>query len=214
MSLNIIDMWRNPGVKFCFMDTETNGLNLLTSQAYQLSYIIVQGGRVIESVDRHIYHDNFYMPAAAQMVNRFNYNTYKAFAEPLADVMKEFQDKSKGAIMVGHNVLNFDIYMLNALFIKAGIDHDYWFMERIIDTCALSKSYLTKRKNNQFEDWAEFLFWQASSLSIREKGLKSSQGFMLKHFDIPFDKDKLHEALYDVGKNKEVFEKLLFALKI
>lgn len=207
-------MWRNPEVKFCFMDTESDGLNLYKSKAYQLSYTITAGGREIESVDDYIHYENFYMPPAAAMVNKFNPILYKSRAQPLKTVAERFEKKCKGAIMVGHNVLGFDVYMLNTILLKAGINHDFWFMEQIIDTCALSKSYLTKKKNNEFEDWSDFLFWQASSLSIREKGLKSSQGFMLKHFDIPFDKDKLHEALYDVGKNKEVFQKLLFALKI
>lgn len=212
--LSLTDMWRNHNERFVFWDVETNGLNLVFSQPYQLSYIIVQGGKIIEKVDDYIWWDNYQMPDAAAKVNRFNRTNYEKRARPLGEVMKRFEEKCKGATLVGHNVLNFDIYMLTMLYKAAGMNHDFWWMDKIVDTCALSKSYLTKRKNNDFEDWEEFVGWQLSSISIHDRTLKSSQGFMLKHFDIPFVEERLHEALYDVEKNKEVFEKLLFTLKL
>lgn len=212
--LSLTDQWRNRNEKFVFWDVETNGLNLVYSQPYQLSYIIVQGGKVIEKVDDFIWWDDYKMPQAAAQVNRFDRLKYERRAQPLDVVMKRFEEKCRGAVLVGHNVLNFDVYMLNMMYAKLGIKHDFWFMDKIVDTNALAKSYLTKRKNNDFDDWEEFVGWQLSSIAVHDRTLKSSQGFMLKHFDIDFDPSRLHEALYDVEKNKEVFEKLLFTLKL
>ena len=51
-------------------------------------------------------------------------------------------------------------------------------------------------------------------LHIREKGLKTSQAFMLKYYDIPHDPKKLHDSLYDVEMTFEIFKKQIFNIDL
>ena len=37
---------------------------------------------------------------------------------------------------------------------------------------------------------------------------------MLKEFEIDFDRDKLHDSMYDIQMNLEVFKKLLWKVDI
>jgi hypothetical protein len=44
--------------------------------------------------------------------------------------------------------------------------------------------------------------------------VKTNQAAMLKEFNIDFDPDKLHNSLYDVEKNAEMFFQLLWKVEI
>ena len=39
-------------------------------------------------------------------------------------------------------------------------------------------------------------------------------GAMLREFDVDFDKDKLHDSMYDIQMNLEIFRKLLWKVDI
>ena len=44
--------------------------------------------------------------------------------------------------------------------------------------------------------------------------MKTSQIAMLKEFDIEFNKDKLHDAIYDVEMTLKLFHKLIWNIEV
>ena len=58
------------------------------------------------------------------------------------------------------------------------------------------------------------LSWQYKLTSFRKRGLKASITALCKSYDIQFDKTKLHDAIYDVRMNYEIFRKQLWEIEI
>jgi hypothetical protein len=56
--------------------------------------------------------------------------------------------------------------------------------------------------------------WQYKLNNYIKKGLKTSQMTMLKEFDIEFDRDRLHDAVYDVKMTLKLFHKLIWNIEI
>ena len=87
---------------------------------------------------------------------------------------------------------------------------DYSYLDRVIDTkslsAAIAKSIPVDRDN--------FIAWQYRLLNFREKGLKTSQAHMLKHYNIDHDPRMLHNAIYDVKMTYKIFRKQLFEIEV
>ena len=88
---------------------------------------------------------------------------------------------------------------------------DFSFMDRILDTRPLALSYregLEKPKN------ASLLEWQNKIINDRTIKSKASQLTLLKLFGIEFDKEKLHDGLYDCQMTWQVFLQLKKVLSL
>ena len=88
------------------------------------------------------------------------------------------------------------------------LEQDY--ISRIIDTKSLATAIA---KNIPFTG-GDFINWQYRLLHYRERGLKTSQAFLLKHYGIDHDPKRLHDALYDIEMNFKIFQKQLFDLEL
>jgi DNA polymerase III epsilon subunit-like protein len=82
-------------------------------------------------------------------------------------------------------------------------------LTRIVDTKALATALFKDIKPS-----GDTLSWQMKLMNFREKGLKTSQGFLLKHFGIDHDPSKLHNAMYDITMNYKIFRKLIMGVDI
>ena len=56
--------------------------------------------------------------------------------------------------------------------------------------------------------------WQYRLLNIRERNLKVNLQQCCKDYDVEFDPEKLHDALYDIERNVEVFKKMIWDIEI
>jgi DNA polymerase III alpha subunit (gram-positive type) len=189
--------------KYLVVDTETEGLNLHSSKAWQLSWIVCQGNKILEEHDEFIAHKNLNIPEVVKKMTGFNWDKYNQKSKSLSKVWSKFENYlyDPQYIIVGQNLLGFDVYMLALLQKMLGQQPDYSYLPRIYDTRALAKAYrenLDKPKDN-------FLSWQYKIINNRSLKAKVSQGTLLKFFDIDHDESKLHDALYDIKKCFEVF---------
>jgi hypothetical protein len=100
--------------------------------------------------------------------------------------------------------------MINIWRKLMNLGSDYSYVERIIDTRSLAVA-ITKDIPVNKED---FISWQYRLLNHRERGLKTSQAYLLKKYNIDHDTKRLHDALYDIEMNFKVFRKQLFDLEI
>ena len=189
--------------KYLVIDTETEGLNLHSSKTWQLSWIVCQGNKILEEHDEFITHKNLNIPEVVKKMTGFNWDKYNEKSKSLSKVWSKFEQYlyDPQYIIVGQNLLGFDVYMLALLQKMLGQQPDYSYLPRIYDTRALAKAYrenLDKPKDN-------FLSWQYKIINNRSLKAKVSQGTLLKFFDIDHDESKLHDALYDIKKCFEVF---------
>ena len=87
---------------------------------------------------------------------------------------------------------------------------DQSYIKRIIDTKAIA----TAIAKNAPVDKDNFIYWQYKWLNFRERGLKTSQLTLLKKYDITFDQKRLHDALYDIEMNFQIFRRQILEIEI
>lgn len=193
-------------------DAESNGLNLLDSQVWQLSWSIYQGDNEIRSEDRYIFWEDFQIEDHVARMTHFNRYDYDKNSEPIQTVVPEFLKdlENPDHYIVGQNILNFDMFMVAVLSRAIGRDMNLDIYKRVFDTVALSKAIFKEIEL----DRKDFLAWQYRMMSIVERTLKTNLGFMLRHYDIEYDKQKLHDAVYDNLMCYKVFRKQMFDLDI
>lgn len=202
----------NKKQKYLIFDTETEHLNLISSRPWQVAWIVAQGDKILEKHDVYIYWKNLKISDGAAKVTGFSMSDYERRATPNNEAWESFSsylydDQYK---IVGHNLLGFDVYMVNSWRKSRKMPSDYSFVDRIIDTNSLAKAI----EKNIPIDKDNFLAWQYKVISFREKGLKTSQSALLKKYNIPHDPKRLHDALYDITMNYEIFKKQLYDIEL
>jgi DNA polymerase III epsilon subunit-like protein len=190
--------------KYLVFDTETEGLNLVKSRPWQLSWVEAVGKKIIKKEDRLIFWEDLDVSEEAAKITGFNKSLYLKKAEDPAKVWADFSVKlyDPEYIIVGHNILGYDVYMLNVLTKLIGEKINFNFIKRCIDTNALAK--VIAKGCQQVPNECR-VPWMMKYINHRERGLKTNLKFLLEKYEINFDKDLLHNALYDIEKNYEVF---------
>jgi DNA polymerase III alpha subunit (gram-positive type) len=194
--------------RFMVMDTETEGLSLVSHRPFQLSWLICSPTEILERHNHFLLWEDLKISEEAAKITRFDWTKYRDLAKPPAEVYAEFQKHlfDPNIMPVCQNFLNFDCYMIKNLQRAIGRPVDFSYLHRSIDTKVL---FIAKQKNIKYDGVSDFLGWQYKVNSIVERGLKSSQAHMLGFFEIEHDKDRLHEAMYDITMLFEIFKKML-----
>ena len=198
--------------KYLVFDTETEGLNLVNSRPWQVAWIVTQGDKVLEEHDVYVGWDDLEVSKDAARVTGFSKQDYERRAIDCSDAMKKFASYlyNPDYKIVGHNLLNFDVYIVNVWRKLLNLTSDYSFIDRIIDT----RSIATAIAKNIPVDKENFLAWQYKMVNYIERGLKTSQATLLKRYDIPHDPKRLHDALYDIMMNYKIFRKQLYEIEL
>jgi len=202
----------NKKQRYVVFDTETEGLNLVTSRPWQVAWMVVEGDKIIEKNDLFIEWPDLQVSEGAAKVTGFTEKEYNKKCEPPKQVWEKFSQDlyNPDHLIVGQNLLGFDVYMVNIWRRLMNLGADYSFIPRILDTKALATA-IAKEMPVVKDD---FIGWQYRLLNYRERGLKTSQATLLKKYNIDHDPKRLHDALYDIEMNFKVFRKQLFDLEI
>jgi len=210
----------NKDQKFLLPDFETNNLNLFSTKPWQLSFITFDLNNNYEEHDYIIKWDDFKMSAGAAAVTGFNFVDYKNRGQDPKKILDIFESYlfDKQYRIVFHNGLGFDSMVYNVWRRELGLKptYDYLYDREFAcyDTLSLSKAFKKGYKPDLSNSNA-FLAWQYKMLSIRlERGNKTNLGAMGKEFGIKFDEKDLHNALFDIRLNREVFRKLIWNMDI
>ena len=200
---------------YLLFDYETEGLNLVPgfNKPWQLSYLIARGNVIEKEFDYFIDWPDLNISEEAAVVTRFDFNKYKLRAKPAAPVLEEFESYlyDPKYIILGQNLLGFDVYVHNQFRHKLGKKTDFSFIKRIIDTNCVAKAI---KKQIPFKSSDNRINWMYKFNDFREKGLKTSIKQQLKEYDIPFDEMKLHDSSYDIRMNFEIFKKQLWQIEL
>ena len=125
---------------YIVIDTETEGLNLTSSKPWQASWVICRGNKIISKHDHFIRWDDISVSADAARITGFDKDHYYSKAEDpmlvLDKLSKYLYDPS--FLIIGQNILGFDVYMLNVWRKQMGLASDYSYIDRIIDTKSIS----------------------------------------------------------------------------
>lgn len=212
--------------KFECHDVESENLNLLTkNKPWELGYILVENGQVVESHNRRIWWDDLDISEDAARITRFNYQDYKNTAEDAEVVLNDFEKLlfDPQIINITYNGLNFDMYLHNLWRKKLGKKVDWSFIPRSIDVLALSRAYrLGLEPPEKFED---FLCWQFKLINYysddrtrreKKKLMNGGTGLaaMAKELGVSVDEGKTHQGLYDVELTWEIFKQLMWKLNL
>jgi len=198
--------------KYIIFDTETEGLNLIKSKPWQIAWIVAEGGKIIKKHDRLLRWPDLNVSKDAARITGFNRKHYEQNGEDPKKVWSEFSKYlyDEDYLIVGQNLLGFDVYMIDVWRKLIGEKLDQNYIKRIIDT----KSIATAIEKESPVDKENFIYWQYRWLNYKERGLKTSQLTLLKKYDIPHDPKRLHDALYDIEMNFEIFRKQLFDIEL
>lgn len=197
--------------KFVLVDFETTSLNLRFARIWQCSFIVFTLREIIKEFDAYLWWDNLRMSEGAAKVTGFNEAIYKESAQDPRLVLNTLNQYvlNPEYIVVFHNGFGFDSMVYKALCQELGLPFDLSFLQRSYDTLALSKMY---RKGIKFDRSCPYeCQMRAHGMIIKEK---TNLAAMATEFQIPFDRTKLHNSLYDCNINVEVFKKLVWALEI
>jgi len=198
--------------KYCSFDCETESLNLFYARPWELAFITYEGNKVLERHQHFIWFDDLNVSPDAARITGFDKSKIKREGitpQKAIDIFDKYLYNSEYKI-IGTNILGFDVYIYNTLRRLCGKKNDYSYISRCYDTVSLMRAYIGNIKPP--EEQKEMILWQYKLLHkiIRGAGLQAS----CRALDVPYDKDRHHEGLYDVGLSKQVFDKLMWNLEI
>lgn len=201
--------------KYIIFDFETCNLNLasLDNKPWQLGFLLAQGKNILNKFNFLIRWDDLRISNEARKITGFNDIIYKNKAVDPDLVLKEFEKYlyDEDYLIIGHNILGFDIYIHNILRKNLNKKSNYSYLNRCIDTLSLAKAI---KKDIKPDSGQDFLCWQYKLNSFFEKRMGCSIQALCKKYDIEFDVNMLHDALYDIELNFKIFNKQLWELEI
>lgn len=207
------DLLRFQKKKYIVLDTETESLNLINSRPWQIGFVVVENKKVVQTFDLYPFWEDLKISRDAARITRFNYQEYKQKSQPVKECWNILQSYLySDYYIVGQNLLNFDIYQIKNLQKILTGTYDYNYLPRCFDTIALGRAY--KSGERKIADGENVLAWQYRWMNARGKHLKASLSVLCKDLEIPMDEDQHHDALYDVKKTHEVFEKLIQIIEV
>jgi len=197
--------------RYLVLDTETEGLNLITSRPWQISWLVSTGKKVEAVHDHFVAWEDLKVSPDAARITGFDKKKYIEKREDPHHVFNLLWKEiaREDTIIVGHNLLQFDIYVINTLRRLLSLQSDYSYLYRLLDTNALAVAIRHNLQPPHALSDGNLLSWQYKLAHNRQRGVKTNMGAMLKHYDIPYDAGKLHNAEYDIRKNHELLWKEL-----
>lgn len=201
--------------KYMFFDYETCNLNLVSedNKPWQLAFIVTDLKREVDKADYLVKWDNLNVSKEAARITGFNKKKYDRQSVCSQKALDHFEKYlyDDSIIKVGHNILGFDLYIHNIHRKLCGEKPDYSYIKDCIDTVCIARAI--KKSINKPKE-TDMVSWQYRLLNLRERKLKVNLQQCCKDYDISFDPEKLHDALYDIERNVDVFKKMIWDIEI
>lgn len=204
----------NKNQKFICFDAETCHLNLgVDNHPWQWAWCVATQSEILESHSHYLqWGDKLRVSDGAARATGFDPSMIERYGEDPKAIYKKFKSylDNPEYVIIGHNLLNFDIYIENYWAAEVGEKHNWSYLDRLIDTNAIAKAI----KKGIKPDIDNFLAWQFKVIGFYEKGLKTNLGLLMKEYKIEVDETKLHNAEFDVAYNFELFKKQMWEIEI
>jgi DNA polymerase III epsilon subunit-like protein len=199
---------------FLFVDAETENVALSEqlNKPWQISWAFYRNNK-IEKEENHFikWPDGLKVSAQAAKITHFNPSKIEQLGKSPKEVLDILHDHLEQAdIVAAHNGIGFEAHVLPILY-KQLNRTPYNIVPKILDTFCVAKAWKGEIPYNQNED---FIAWQYRLYHKIMKGTRTSLTALAKEFEIPFDENLAHDALYDVKLNIAVWEKLKYKVNI
>jgi DNA polymerase III epsilon subunit-like protein len=185
------------------------------NKPWQLAFLVIENNKVVEKKDYWLKWETLNVSPDAAKITGFTEAKYKKKATCAKAALDHFEKYlyDDSYIKVGHNLLGFDVYMhnLHRKLVNPKSEPDFSYTEHLVDTLCLAKALKKRIKLDKDDD---FLAWQYRLNHLVERGLSCNLKQCCKDFDVDFDEKKLHDALYDINVNFEVFKKMIWEIEI
>lgn len=205
----------NKKQKYLFFDFETCCLNLgsTNNKPWQLGFIVIENGQIVKKKDYWIKWSNLKMSKAAAKMTGWTKEIYDKKSTDAKSILDDFESYlyDESYINVGHNILGFDIYIHGIYRRCLDKKPDYSYVSRSIDTLCLAKAI---KNNIKYSKDDNFYNWQYRLNNMIDRKSKKKLIDLCKDYDIKIDSEKLHDAMYDIEQNYEVFKKMLWEVEI
>jgi DNA polymerase III epsilon subunit-like protein len=209
MNDNLLRFKKNQ--KYIVFDTETESLALALTRPWQLSWLIFDG-KNSHNENHYLYWPDLNISSDAARITRFNYNEWKQKAKDPKNILASFEKYlfDENYLIVGANLFGFDIYVINTLRKLMGLKSDYSYLNRVLDIQCIQKGIYLGLKTVP----ENRLAWQYQMYHYVKKGVKTSVKHLCGLYDIDFNEDLAHDAVYDNTKCLEIFKKQLLTIDI
>lgn len=202
---------------FLFVDFETFNLCLsfAHNRFWQCGMLNVVNGKIIEEDNIFIKDWDCGLEIGAEAARITKYNPYVVEKQGIypSHAWKIISEKlDKADYIVGHNTLNFDLYLIKDFYKMFGRDYRR-LMPKMIDTNALAKA-VKLGINYDKSKHASLLDFQYPLVHHVQKGLKTNLTALAKEYELNFDPEMMHDATYDLKVNIDVWDRLKFSLDI
>jgi DNA polymerase III subunit epsilon len=185
-------------MKILFFDLETTGVKFWRNGIHQMSGIIDIDGKDIETFDIKLQpspaaeiEDEALQVSGLTREILASYQDQKSGYLQLVAILSKYVDKYNKTdkfFLAGYNNASFDNQFLRALFTQCNDNYfGSWFWSNSIDVMCSATEYLIN-KRCQMIDFK----------------LKT----VIKELGIELDESKLHDAVYDIQKTREIFYKI------
>lgn len=200
--------------KYLVFDKETCHLNLaVDNYPWQCAWLVATQSQILERHNHYLnWGDRLRVSDGAARATGFDPSMIARHGEDPKAIYQKFKSylNNPEYIIVGHNLLNFDIYVEKLWAYEVGEKHDWKYLDRLVDTNAVAKAI----KKNVKPDMDNFLAWQFRMIGYVEKGLKTNIGLLTKEYKLEIDESRLHKADYDIEKNMEIWNQQMREIEI
>lgn len=208
--------------KFLILDIESRHLSLLINDGsvengnapWDLAWIEAKGNFIQKEYQYYIDIPNLNLSDLVKKLTNFDEQKYNKEKKPAEFVLEKFKKflYDPEYIIIGQNILKFDIFLCSDLWARCGEKIDWSFVDRIYDTRPLALAYknnLEKPRNGSIIEWQYKI--------LNDKSLKGrvSQTSLLKEFDLQStDEGSRHSALTDIRDTFNIFKELKKRLEL
>jgi len=206
------ELLRYSDKKIVLFDLETQRVNIMGDNLpFQCSWIVCDKYKVLSRNNYYLKWPGFTMSKGAAAITRFQQSWVDNGDDP-EFVLKAFESylMDPSFLIVGHNLLGFDIYVHQLWRETLGLKRDFSYLSRIIDTNLIARAY----KMGWKPDKTDFLAWQYKVMSNPVKGVKTNLAQLNKDFQIGVNESNLHNAAADLELNFAVYRKLIGLVEV
>ena len=185
---------------FVFIDFETLNLclNFVHNLPWQCAMLKVKGNDIIDSKDFYIkWNSDLKISEDAMKITRYSQlkmDTKGISPEEAFPTIKDWLDNCD--YIVGHNLLNFDLYLMKDFYNLMGCDYRH-LTKKIIDTNSIAKGIKFGTPYKPSENFTEYQYRMTNTI---KKGVKTNLTALGKEFLIEHDYENLHNAIVEIGR--------------
>lgn len=197
-----------------FIDVETFNLclNLANNLPWQISMLKVIGHEIVDSKDMYLkWNTSLKISEEAAKITRYDQNKVDRLGINPQEAFNQMYEWLNSAFkIIGHNVLNFDIYLIKGLCEKYNKPWKH-FVGKIIDTNCIARGVKYGEPPKKDDSIIEYQYRLANE---RRKGIKTNLTSLGKEYGIEHEYDRLHDAIIDLKLNLKVWNKLKYQIDI